>query len=478
MLNSFDCLPFAADDSVLSFVNGLFYDFRSATNPAFTFRDGNANPFRQFTQRNLIAAVYPSFMRSGEMLYLVIGSCQHYTSSGSAVIDGKLFYLRMDNAAPRLYQKKVDSSSDPFFDITENLVQSHGNNWSPVFHDLNSDGVIDVMLGTRTAVHMMVNTGTTTHPIFLSAPLFPGTLTSNETNSLTHFKPAVADINGDSLPDLFIGTQDASLLYYENMGSPTSPQFEQREGPSNPMNGAPLTRPEVGGPGYTGPAYIAPVLVDLNGDQLIDLVLGFYCPINKLQYWKNIGTLTQPNFSLMTGTSNPFADIQASSSLQYVNTMITPTFYDLNDDGVLDLVAGSYEHHIVVYLNTGTKTNPIFQWEMTASQHNPFLDIREGSWTSPALYDIDNDGDVDLVFGTYLSHLYYFEANGCIMTSTCNGRGICQRQDDGTAQCACTAVGAGVLCQSCAAGSIEATREGGISLAVPQNPICDLCQGK
>ena len=154
-------------------------------------------------------------MRRGETLYLAIGSAGHYTSSGSDY-SGKLFYLELkDEPSPRLYQKKVDSGSDPFFAITENLGSSNRDSSSPVFHDLNSDGVIDMMLGAYNGVHMMLNTGTKTQPIFLTAPLFPGTLTPKNAKSLAATPPTKArgdeelqlELRGKVIEALYVGVR-------------------------------------------------------------------------------------------------------------------------------------------------------------------------------------------------------------------------------------------------------------------------------
>ncbi|HEY6907301.1 MAG TPA: VCBS repeat-containing protein [Ignavibacteriaceae bacterium] len=90
-----------------------------------------------------------------------------------------------------------------------------------------------------------------------------------------------------------------------------------------------------------------------------------------------------------------------------VQAFTAPVFGDLDDDGDFDLVLGSTGLEIEYFENTGTNTVPVFHKDASM-----FSSIYEGGYQYtnsyyPALYDLDNDGDLDLTIGGYNGILYY-----------------------------------------------------------------------
>ena len=457
------------DDGDLDFIAASFYTISyyensgSTYSPAFTQRMGEGmNPFHNSVELNYIGSVMPSFMRTSSNTYFVTGSAQHRPNPNVATWKyfGKLFYLEQnDDPLPRHYQKLTGAGMNPFSSAMESDL---GNNLIPRFHDLNGDGLIDVLLGSRNNLHILLNKGTAENAFFVKEP-FPGTTIS----SSEYLAPAIADLNGDSLADILVGTNFGDFLYFENVGSATSPNFLLRDGALNPMSfvSFPSSVCERSDNRFRS----APALFDVDFDGLVDVVVGTICQLHTdgLGYWRNTGTKTMPSFTLVTGNSNPFQTL--TTSPHYASVYNIPIFYDVNGDGKPDLICGTQYLRIFVFLNTGTRASPVFQ-EWTLSQGNPWTKIRVGAYLAPAIWDLDADGDPDLVIGTELSTLHYYEANGCTMASTCNGRGIC----NGT-QCGCSSGVSGKYCDSCSAGAIEEKRKGGASLVVAQNLVCQNC---
>ncbi|MEL6559273.1 MAG: FG-GAP-like repeat-containing protein [Bacteroidota bacterium] len=98
--------------------------------------------------------------------------------------------------------------------------------------------------------------------------------------------------------------------------------------------------------------------------------------------------------------SNPF-------SLEDIGQGTTPAFTDLDDDGDLDLLIGSFDGEFVYFPNVGTSINPSFGTKVT----NAFgLDV--GSASSPTLADLDDDGDLDLLSGESQGNFRYYENTG------------------------------------------------------------------
>ena len=81
-----------------------------------------------------------------------------------------------------------------------------------------------------------------------------------------------------------------------------------------------------------------------------------------------------------------------------------PIFADLNNDG--DAIIGEYDGKVKYYENTGTALT-----EKTGTE-NPFNNIDAGFDSSPALVDIDDDGDLDSFFGSDRGTLVYYKNIG------------------------------------------------------------------
>lgn len=100
---------------------------------------------------------------------------------------------------------------------------------------------------------------------------------------------------------------------------------------------------------------------------------------------------------------NPFGLGAPQVELQF------PQMVDLDDDGDLDILAGMYGGTPVVfyYENTGTAASPSFAGPVQDpfGLSNPYIAV-------PAVADLDNDGDFDVLMGEYYGILNYYENTG------------------------------------------------------------------
>jgi len=99
---------------------------------------------------------------------------------------------------------------------------------------------------------------------------------------------------------------------------------------------------------------------------------------------------------------NPFSLVRTGETLG------SPTFYDLDDDGDFDVLHTDSDGNSFYYENTGTNSTPVFG----APQMNPFgIEALSYTWTDNKLVDLDDDGDADLMIAIR-GDWYYQENTG------------------------------------------------------------------
>ena len=95
--------------------------------------------------------------------------------------------------------------------------------------------------------------------------------------------------------------------------------------------------------------------------------------------------------------------------IQAVSDYIFPASADLDNDGDMDILYGDTYGHLNYYENTGSSTIAQFGAPL---QVLPFGLDSVDQLAFPEFVDLDNDGDMDLMVGEYYGTLNYFENTG------------------------------------------------------------------
>lgn len=276
--------------------------------------------------------------------------------------------------------------------------------------DLQADGVPDLILGDVDYPNLILleNDGT---PASAHIGAYDLNFPSYDLPVHLFSMPAASmqDIDNDGLDDLlvspfdpnpFISENKFSSWLYLNTGNEESPYFELEQDDF-------LQREmiDVG-------AGSCPVLADYDGDGLDDLFIGNYgyyldsyydewmilhtTQSGRIALFRNTGSSSVPAFSFIT---DDFANLSSKGIKGVV-----PAFGDLDGDGDLDMLTGSEYGRLCFYENLAGEGNPM---EMEFIECG-FGGIEPGEYSTPQLFDLDRDGNLDLIIGEKDGNLNYY----------------------------------------------------------------------
>ncbi len=130
------------------------------------------------------------------------------------------------------YYRNTGTSTEPKFTYIENdflylSSTNYGLKITPTFGDLDGDSKKDLLLGLENGTLVYYkNTTTGSNPTFAN-PVLNYTDIAGEIINMGQFAaPQLFDLNKDGKLDLIIGKKTGELVYYQNVGTTTNPQFE------------------------------------------------------------------------------------------------------------------------------------------------------------------------------------------------------------------------------------------------------------
>jgi hypothetical protein len=207
----------------------------------------------------------------------------------------------------------------PFANNANQEGQSQDVNVVSYYHNIGVDSVNLFHYISDTMVTGGIDIGTESHAVFF-------------------------DYNSDSLMDIVVGNYGqfsqtgfptSYLALYKNIGTPSVPRYQEQS-----LNWNNLTSYQING--------IYPAFGDLDGDGHPDMLVGD--SYGNVSFFHNAGTTTA-SYPSMTGPD--WFNINVGNNA-------APFIYDVNGDGLNDIVVGSQRNNIYYYWNFGTATNPMF----------------------------------------------------------------------------------------------------------------------
>lgn len=280
--------------------------------------------------------------------------------------------------------------------------------------DIDNSGVYDLVIGdvSFNNLNLLINGGSapnTDSPMISIDPAFP----SNSTPVDVSIFPAAffLDVDFDGVKDLIVAPNarnvsfnEKSVLFYKNLGSNALPNFVFVK--NNFLQDEMI---EHG----TG---TIPVFVDLNEDGLQDLIVAnFYrykAILDKestLAYYQNTGTASTP---VLTYIDDNYLNLSsANNGLRSI-----PTFGDLDGDGDQDMLLAIENGSLTYFENQSVGSGAVFGSGVPNYTDGSGQVINVGTFSAPQLFDVDDDGLIDLVLGKRTGELVFYRNTGTAAT--------------------------------------------------------------
>lgn len=305
-----------------------------------------------------------------------------------------------DMAASVHFYKNNGTTSTPSFVYQQNdLFQEHmldeGEFSKPEMFDYDNDGDLDLFIGNRGiysqldslhkgGISLYENTGDSANPEFT---LVDDDFADLRSEDLEFVRPFFEDLTGDGIKDLCFTAIQYPTFDYELNYIPNNNGFDV----------ANLAEYDLGNARLFIDDY--PYFYDVSGDGVKDIIVGV-SNFGYLKYYRNDGTLTNPDFTLVNG------DVGFIGALGH--NQLNFEIADLDNNGQPDLVASHRRGRIYIYNNflpSISSTDSIFSFasviknDLLNPQASTYTNQKLSDFVKLDLADLNNDGKLDIVVG-------------------------------------------------------------------------------
>ena len=299
------------------------------------------------------------------------------------------------------FYKNFGANTLPQFYLQDkNFLQKNtlevGRESKPILVDINNDQLQDLLIANfgefdlsvpihyRSYIESYVNIGTSQNPIFSKSSSDFQNISSliNDINLI----PTFGDLDSDGDLDAIIGDYSGKIHFLENISS--SPSIMNLIIGASPLNDALNNIFDFGFSAH-------PTLFDIDNDNDLDLIVGE--AIGNLNFLENIGDSLNFNFELR---NESFGGVDVSEWWTNIGTS-APVFH-LNNN-LIELYVGSKSGAIFKYDNITNNLSGNFNLV-----DSNYQELYLGSYSSPAIYDLNNDSLLDFIIGNKRGGLSYF----------------------------------------------------------------------
>ncbi len=268
------------------------------------------------------------------------------------------------------------------------------------YEDVDFDGIKDLIVAPNVAANVNYsvdfkssswvyhNNGTTSQPSF--SLVKKSFLQDQMIDFGENASPTFYDYDNDGDQDLFVGKMinqvgqlRSSIELYRNIGTPNLPRFVLE-------NADFLFFSLLGG------INIKPQFADVNNDGLDDLIFSTT---------ETNGFSTSIYYLLRKGGGFSF-DTQAQILFAGIGMEENYKVYDLDGDGLMDLLLGRSTGRLEYHKNTGSAEQPLFTLEDPSFYDLDFSPFRQNAACDIA--DLDADGKQDLVIGDARGNITFY----------------------------------------------------------------------
>jgi hypothetical protein len=208
--------------------------------------------------------------------------------------------------------------------------------------------------------------------------------------------PAFMDIDADGDEDLLLGSYGlpqedgfyAGLKLYENKGTASAPAFELTDEDYLQLK----TQKLIG---------LNPQFIDFNGNGSLDLLL---VATETVRFQRKAFLYLNQAPASVAAEFNSLAPIELPLSF---STQDNPFFYDIDGDGLADLLLGRFDGSLSVFRNEGTAQAPQF-----GSGEKAFLSLGLDNFRRPlvpAVGDLTGNGQADLLLADGSGSIRYIK---------------------------------------------------------------------
>ncbi len=317
---------------------------------------------KQIASYTLIRNTYKWFERGETVSYLLshdgaflMDFNESAYSSGTHVVADRNSYLK--------YNSILDGGSY-FVDYPEYTQTAY-----PAVADINQDGAADIIGGSSDGrFYLSLGECFEDGTWHVFAPQILTDAGGNPIAVSGHAAPCLTDLDGDGVLDIISGGTTGEIVWFAGSDRLT---FEPK-----------------GVLAETGTAQSMPKVGDLSGDGINDLLVG------TLE-----GKLLLYNGKLQNGVLT-FSN--SAEVLQDVmeNGFAAPEICDYNADGRNDILLGTFDGYVEIYINESGSFRHDGAISCSEKNYKGNNNIKIGNNCVPVFYDINADGENDLIFGS------------------------------------------------------------------------------